>query len=53
MFVRCVRLLANQCLELAGRHVQGAMELRITWGAAVESFNSLLPAGRQQPECIR
>ena len=38
----------NQRLELAGRSGQGAVDRLMIREAAVESFNSLLPARRPQ-----
>jgi hypothetical protein len=38
----------NQRLELAGLQGQGSVDHLMNREAAVESFNSLLPAGRPQ-----
>ena len=40
--------LPNKRLELAGRHGQGSMDRLMTREAAVEAFDSLLPARRPQ-----
>ena len=40
--------LPNKRLELAGLPGQSSIESLMTWEAAVESFNSLLPARRPQ-----
>ena len=41
-------LTPDQRLELAGRQGLSSMDQLMTWEAAVESFNSLLPARRPQ-----
>ena len=40
--------LPNKRLELAGQSGQGSIDRLMTWEAAVEALNSLLPAGRPQ-----
>ena len=47
-FGHSVPVLSNQRLELAGRRGQGSIESLMIWEAAVEPFNSLLPARRPQ-----
>ena len=41
-------MLPNKRLELAGRSGRGAVDRLMNREAAVEAFNSLLPAGRPQ-----